>query len=147
MPGSGGIVILAADLVAGLLQTREGEAIEITVYKSRTCGCCNKWIDHLEDNGFRVNAVNRSDMPQGKAKLGVNEKVASCHTAVVGDYLAEGHVPADVVKRLLKERPDVKGILVPGMPIGSPGMDGPNPQHYSIVPFDSLGSTGVYEFR
>lgn len=92
--GGSGIVLLAVVLVAGLLQTRESEAIEITVYKSPTCGCCNKWIDHLEDNGFRVNAVNRPDMHQVKAQLGVNENVASCHTAVAGDYLVEGNMPA-----------------------------------------------------
>ena len=93
---------------------------EMTVYKSPTCGCCGKWITHMEENGFQVNAVDVLEMNIVKQKYGVSRELASCHTAVVDGYVVEGHVPADDVKRLLSEKPDVMGLSVPGMPVGSP---------------------------
>jgi hypothetical protein len=98
---------------------------EVEVWKSPTCGCCNDWIKHLEANGFKVKAVNVPDSRHVRAKFGMPAKLGSCHTALVGGYVVEGHVPAREIKRLLKDKPGALGITVPGMPIGSPGMDGP----------------------
>lgn len=98
---------------------------EVEVWKSPTCGCCNDWIKHLEDNGFKVKAVNVPDSRHVRARFGMPAKLGSCHTALVGGYVVEGHVPAREIKRLLREKPNALGISVPGMPIGSPGMDGP----------------------
>lgn len=119
----------------------------VTVYKSPTCGCCSKWVSHLEANGFRVEALDVDDMTAVKQRYGIPATLGSCHTAVVGDYVVEGHVPADLVHRMLKEKPTgVAGIAVPGMPIGSPGMEGPNPQPYSVIAFGS-GGEWVYANR
>ena len=112
----------------------------VEVFKSSTCGCCNKWVKHLEDNGFLVEAANVTDLAQVKERAGVPGSLASCHTAIIDGYVVEGHVPVNDLKRLLEERPDVLGISVPGMPIGSPGMEGPNPQSYDVVAFTEDGS-------
>ncbi|HXW07509.1 MAG TPA: DUF411 domain-containing protein [Vicinamibacterales bacterium] len=114
------------------------------VYLSPTCGCCSKWVEHLKAAGFAVTSTVTPDLESVPARLRVPERLKSCHTAVVGSYLVEGHIPADVVQRLLRERPAIEGIAVPGMPIGSPGMEGPNPQPYIIVAFRKDGT--VYEF-
>jgi hypothetical protein len=119
-------------------------AAEVTVYKSATCGCCNAWIRHLEANGFAVRAHNVSDLDAYKRRHGVTPQLAACHTAVVGGYVVEGHVPAADIRRLLAERPKVKGIAVPGMPMGSPGMEGPTREPYSTVTFDEAGRTKVF---
>jgi hypothetical protein len=121
-------------------------APSVTVYKSPTCGCCTKWVDHMRANGFDVAATNVEDMAVVKQKYGVPDKVGSCHTSLVGGYVIEGHVPADVVKRLLAERPKVAGLAVPGMPASAPGMDIPG-QPYTIVGFDRAGQFTVYERR
>ena len=121
-------------------------APSVTVYKSPTCGCCTKWVDHMRANGFVVTATNVEDMAAVKQKYGVPDKVGSCHTSLVGGYVIEGHVPADVVKRLLAERPKVAGLAVPGMPASAPGMDIPG-QPYTIVGFDRAGQLTVYERR
>ena len=118
----------------------------VTVYKSPTCGCCTKWVDHMRANGFDVTATNVEDMAAVKQKYGVPDKAGSCHTSLVGGYVIEGHVPADVVKRLLAERPKVAGLAVPGMPASAPGMDIPG-QPYTIVGFDRTGQLTVYERR
>lgn len=94
-----------------------------------------------------MTAIDRRDLGEIKERLGIRREMASCHTARVGDYLVEGHVPADVIRRLLKERPDVVGLAVPGMPVGSPGMEGPNLQRYDILTFDKQGHTAVYASR
>lgn len=117
---------------------------EITVYKSPTCGCCSKWVDHLKANGFAVRAEDVRDVNAVKARYGVMPHLASCHTAVVDGYIVEGHVPAETIKRLLRERPAVKGVTVPGMPVGSPGMEGPNPERYDVLTFDAEGRSQVY---
>lgn len=124
-----------------------GEA-EVVVYKSPTCGCCNGWIDHMRESGFEVEAVDvdYTQLGQRKTDAGIPHDLGSCHTAVVDGYSVEGHVPAAVVARLLKERPaDVVGIAVPGMPIGSPGMEGPNPQAYDVIGIRKDGSRYVFE--
>lgn len=95
----------------------------VTVWFSPTCGCCKKWVSHLEENGFTVHSEARQDMAWLKHQLGIPENMASCHTARVGDYLIEGHVPASDIRRLLKEKPQATGLAAPGMPAGSPGME------------------------
>ena len=112
----------------------------IEVFKSSTCGCCKGWVAHLEANGFTVTATDVADTAAVKERAGVPPVLASCHTAFVDGYVVEGHVPADDIKRLLAERPKVAGIAVPGMPVGSPGMEGPNPQPFDVVAFDEEGS-------
>jgi hypothetical protein len=109
----------------------------IEVWKSPTCGCCNDWIKHLEASGFRVQATHVADARLVRARLGMPAQFGSCHTALVGGYVVEGHVPAREIKRLLREKPAALGIAVPGMPIGSPGMDGP--EYRGVVePYDVL---------
>lgn len=127
---------LAPEPAAGVLQ----------VYKSPTCGCCGEWIEHLEAEGFQVEVVDRPDMMAVKAELGLPGEMASCHTGIIDGYLVEGHVPADDIQRLLAERPDVKGIAVPGMPVGSPGMEieGQPADPYDVLVFDDRGRTEVY---
>jgi hypothetical protein len=121
--------------------------IEIEVWKSPTCGCCKDWVAHMEANGFRVR-VHDVGNTAARSRLGLAEKFGSCHTARVGRYAIEGHVPAQDVLRLLRERPQGLGLAVPGMPVGSPGMDGPayggrrDPFNVLLVAAD--GSSSVF---
>ena len=118
---------------------------DIIVYKSETCGCCNDWIDHLEDNNFIVETFNREDMNLVKLQLGgVPSNLQSCHTAKIGDYIVEGHVHAEQITRMLKEKPDIKGLSVPGMPMGSPGMEGYRNDTYDVLAFNDDDSFTVY---
>ena len=121
---------------------------EAVVYKSPTCGCCTGWIEHLRANGFEAEPVDLeqyAELSAKKAEHGVPSQLASCHTARIGGYTIEGHVPAEVVARLLREQPDdIVGLAVPGMPIGSPGMEGPNPEVYDVIAFDEAGNQSVY---
>lgn len=133
---------LAGAALGALGQARAAPVID--VYKSETCGCCGKWIDHLRANGFAVRAHNVSDSSLYRAKFGVPEALGSCHTATVGGYALEGHVPAREVRRLLAERPKAKGLAVPGMPPGSPGMDGPRADPYAVLLIDGRGRTTVF---
>jgi hypothetical protein len=112
-------------------------AAEIHVFKSPTCGCCNDWIRHLEANGFKVSVTDVPDSRHARARLGMPAKLGSCHTALAAGYVIEGHVPAREIKRLLRERPNALGVSVPGMPIGSPGMDGPE-YRGEFDPYDVL---------
>jgi len=100
---------------------------QVEVWKTATCGCCKDWVKHLQDQGFQVKTheVTEAARAARRAELGLADKFGSCHTAMVGGYVVEGHVPAQDIRRLLKERPLALGLSVPGMPIGSPGMDGP----------------------
>ena len=116
----------------------------ITVYKDPGCGCCKNWIEHLIKHGYRVDAKDTPAMAEIKRTLGVPEALTACHTAVVNGYLIEGHVPAADIARLLKEKPKVAGLAVPGMPMGSPGMEGPRQQHYQVLSFDKSGKTKVF---
>lgn len=116
----------------------------VAVFKSPTCGCCAKWVEHLRGNGFAPAATNVDDINAVKSKHNVPRSLHSCHTALVGGYVIEGHVPASDIKRLLKERPAISGLAVAGMPIGSPGMEGPNPQRYDVLSFDKQGKTRVF---
>ena len=124
-----------------------GEGPEIEVFKTPTCGCCGKWVAHLEASGFNVTTQNMNDLSQLKAENNVPPRLSSCHTAFVDGYVVEGHVPADVIFRLLKERPDVTGITVPGMPQGSPGMETGHIQRYEVLTFDADGEITVFEIR
>ena len=118
----------------------------VTVYKSETCGCCNDWVDHLKEAGFEVTAMNRDDMNSVKSQLGVPVQLASCHTAVVGKYVVEGHVPAASIRRLLDEDANIRGLAVPGMPTGSPGMEVPGrpADRYDVIAFSTKG-TAVFD--
>jgi hypothetical protein len=116
----------------------------IAVYKSATCGCCAKWVEHLRATGFAPAATNVSDLAEVKTKYHVPQAVQSCHTAVVSGYVIEGHVPAADIRRLLKERPAISGLAVAGMPSGSPGMEGSSPRRYEVLAFDAQGKTTVY---
>jgi len=117
----------------------------LTVYKSKTCGCCGKWVEHMRANGFKVTVNEVVSTAEYRQKYGVPEKLQSCHTAVVNGYSIEGHVPAAEIQRLLKEKPKAKGLAVPGMPAGSPGMEGPRHDAYSVVSFDGGGILSVYQ--
>lgn len=117
----------------------------VNVYKSPSCGCCNDWIKHLETNGFKVRTHDTDDVVSHKYRLGVPPGYGSCHTAEVGGYLVEGHVPAREIRRLLKERPKARGLTVPGMPIGSPGMEqGARRDPYEVLLITPQGDTRVY---
>lgn len=118
---------------------------EITVFRSPTCGCCGQWIEHAEAAGFTVKDEVTEDMGAIKQQYGVPENLTSCHTTVVGDYVIEGHIPAEDVQRLLSEKPDVAGIAVPGMPIGSPGMEsGDYVEPYTVFAFTESGETAPF---
>ncbi len=125
------------------------DAPVLTVYKSATCECCADWAEHLRESGFRVEIVEGDDVAQTRAQLGVPFRLLSCHSATVDGYVLEGHVPADVIAELLRERPKVAGLAVPGMPEGVPGMPeaGPNRPPYEIVAFERNGRTRVYATR
>lgn len=116
----------------------------ITVYKTPTCGCCTNWVDHVRKAGYHVVAIDQNDLSDVKQRLGVSQQLSSCHTATVGGYVVEGHVPAQDIARLLADRPNVVGIAVPGMPAGSPGMEGFYSERYSVLTFDKAGATKVF---
>jgi len=122
---------------------------QVIVYKSATCGCCSKWVEHMQENGFDVKAVDVDDINKVKRDNGVPAAAESCHTGLVNGYVVEGHVPADAVQKMLKEKPAIAGIGVPGMPMGSPGMEVPGGQKdsYNILSFDRSGKTAVYQKR
>ncbi|HEV7589352.1 MAG TPA: DUF411 domain-containing protein, partial [Longimicrobium sp.] len=123
-------------------------APQLVVYKDPSCGCCSKWVEHMRDNGFPVEAHDTAGVDGIKDRAGVPLAARSCHTGLVGGYAIEGHVPAEVVRRLLREHPaDVAGLAVPGMVTGSPGMEGGTPQHYDVIAFTRDGRTSVYEKR
>lgn len=117
----------------------------VTVYKSPTCGCCGLWAQHMEREGFRVETVDTDRLAAVRDSLGVPGDLSACHTATVGGYTVEGHVPAAEVRRLLAERPRARGLVVPGMPLGSPGMEqGDARQPYDVLLIDDAGEAAVY---
>lgn len=141
------LVPAAVVLLAGLgLSAAALAAPEVMVYKSPYCGCCEKWVAHMEIAGFTVHTQNVGDIGAIKAKFGISGNLASCHTAVVdGKHVVEGHVPADLVKRMMADDDDVVALAVPGMPAGSPGMETPNPVSFQVVAAYADGRTEVYE--
>lgn len=140
--------LLSAVLLATSLAGQAEEAVsdkEITVYRSPTCGCCGKWIDHVKQNRFIVKDIVSNDMQAIKQKYGVPANLASCHTAVVDGYIVEGHVPATDIEKLLETKPDVVGISAPGMPMGSPGMEmGSRADDFDVMSFDKAGNVKVF---
>lgn len=114
------------------------------VYKTPSCGCCSLWVDHMREAGFEVDARDLNDIIPVKIDAGVPPRMSSCHTTLIDGYVVEGHIPAEHVKRLLEERPDVVGIAVPGMPIGSPGMEGIGARPYQVLSWDRQGNVEVY---
>ncbi len=141
------LALIAFAVGTFFIAQKPGQAADIVVYKSPSCGCCGKWIEHLKENGYSVEVHNQWDMDSIKASIGIPAKVKSCHTAKVGDYVIEGHVPADLIAKLLRDKPAVKGLAVPGMPMGSPGMEGPRKDDYNVLTFDADGHTTVYARR
>ncbi len=142
---SGGDSAPTADGVRAAL-TAAAERPVMTVYKTPTCGCCTAWAERMVDAGFEVETVDLPDLSAIKRDLGIPPGVASCHTATVGGYAIEGHVPASDVRRLLAEQPDAAGLSVPGMPIGSPGMEVPGraPDNYDVLLVGRDGRTSVF---
>jgi len=147
------ILALAAALVTISLTTaavRNGSSAPpakkptITVYKDPNCGCCKNWIAYLAKHGYTVVAKDTPGMTEIKHSLGVPDALTACHTAVVNGYLIEGHVSAEDIDRLLATKPTIAGIAVPGMPMSSPGMDGPRTQGYQVLSFDKTGHTKVF---
>jgi hypothetical protein len=124
-----------------------GATPTIAVYKTPQCGCCTAWVHHVERAGFPTEVLDLPDLAPIKQQYGITREVASCHTSIVDGYVVEGHVPADAIARLLRERPDIAGIAVAGMPMGSPGMEGPFRDAYDIVALGRDGSRSVWERR
>ena len=116
----------------------------MTVYKDPDCGCCKSWVEYMRKHGYRVETKDTRDLDQINATVGVPAKLAGCHTALVGGYVISGHVPAEDIARLLKTKPKIVGLAVPGMPAGSPGMEGPPPVHYQVIAFERSGKTSVF---
>ncbi len=143
-----GVVAATLFTVGGLLATQQNSnAADIVVYKNPSCGCCKAWIKHLQENDYTVEVKNRNDVSTIKKELGVPSNLQSCHTAKVDGYVVEGHVPADLIAKLQREKPQIKGLAVPGMPMGSPGMEGPHKDAYNVISFDADGKTKVYASR
>ena len=119
----------------------------MTVYKTPTCGCCKNWVEHIQQAGISVEVHDLPDLTEIKNEAGVPGDARSCHTAIVDGYAIEGHVPAAAIKRLLQERPAVAGLAVPGMPVGSPGMEVPGqaPDRYDVIAFQRDGSSSVFK--
>lgn len=135
-------------LLLGLFSTLFAETLPpVTVYKSKYCGCCGEWIKHMEQNGFNVTTIETEALNEIKIKYGIPAPLASCHTALIGNFLVEGHTPASSIKRFLKDAPkNAVGLAVPGMPLGSPGMEQGNmKQPYDVLAFDKQGNTVVFE--
>jgi hypothetical protein len=134
-----------------IAQQKPAAGPSVDVFKSPTCGCCSKWVEHMRKAGFTVHVTDMPDpeLQKIKARYGVPESAHSCHTARVQGFTVEGHVPPSEVKRLLKEKPAVKGIAVAGMPLGSPGMEvsGMKPHPYNVLTFDARGGTKVYSVQ
>jgi hypothetical protein len=153
MIGLGNVMrVVSAFALLGLMSAHTNHAsaakpIAIKVYKTPQCGCCKGWVKHLQANGFQVETFDMPDLSSVKQKYGVAPALQACHTAVVNGYVVEGHVPADVIMKLLKEHPAVAGIAVPGMPSGSPGMEGALKQKYDVYTFDRAGHTKVFAHK
>lgn len=138
-------LLLIAGFSLELAAEEAGKPMEMTVYRSPTCGCCGKWLEHAKQNGFKINDVISEDMDAIKARFGIPEKLASCHTAVVDGYVVEGHVPAADIQKMLQTKAKVAGIAAPGMPMGSPGMEmGGRQDPYNVVSFDKEGKAEVF---
>lgn len=128
-----------------LLSSAAAANPEIEIFKSPSCGCCTKWADYLKDNGFDVKLKETENLNPIKMNARIPAGKGSCHTAFIDGYVIEGHVPAEDIKRLIEEKPDAQGLTVPGMPIGSPGMEmGARKDAYQVLIFQKDGSTEVF---
>lgn len=140
--------LLAAALATATLNLQAQSLPLVEVWKDPNCGCCKDWVKHLKVNGFRVKVYDEGNTAARK-RLGLPDKLGSCHTAKVAHYVVEGHVPAADIQRLLRERPQAIGLAVPGMPVGSPGMDGPEyggrKDRYDVLLVAANGTTRVYQ--
>jgi hypothetical protein len=128
----------------GLADAGTRDTNTIVVYKSPTCGCCTKWVEHLQRDGFHVEVHDTEDVETVKDGSGVPAGLRSCHTAIAGRYVIEGHVPASDIRRLLRQGPAIAGLAVPGMPVGSPGMEGARSERYDVVTFGGPGASRVF---
>jgi hypothetical protein len=137
----------AAAAIAFPAVLRAAAGIPMVVYKDPNCGCCTKWVGLMRSAGFEVSTRDTADMAAIKTRYKVPAELGSCHTAMVGGYVVEGHVPADLINRLLKEKPKVLGLAVPGMPMGSPGMEAPTKDAYEVLTFNAAGKTSVFARR
>jgi hypothetical protein len=141
-------LLAALSLAALLATTASAQApgrMKMTVYKSPTCGCCAKWVEHMKKAGFDLAVTDTDNVSLIKAEHKVPSNLAACHTAIVNGYVVEGHVPEDVIRKMLAEKPRISGIAVAGMPMGAPGMETEGvPQSYDVMAFDATGATRVY---
>ena len=140
-----GLIATASLSLASAVRAETSPSIHVS--KDPNCGCCNGWVAHLRRNGFAVSVTDTADVSNVKARLGVPAELASCHTAEIAGYVIEGHVPAQAITRLLAERPDALGLAVPGMPIGSPGMEGGTQETYDVILFSKHGQRSFGHFR
>jgi hypothetical protein len=145
-------VLAAAAIGLGAAVTRDAvpgdvQPTVMTVYKSPACGCCAKWVEHIKASGIQVKTIDIEDLAEIKAASGVPSTLQTCHTAVIQGYVIEGHVPADVVQQLLRDKPAIAGVAVPGMPLGSPGMEGLPKRAYDVIAWDKSGKTRVFAHR
>ena len=146
----GGAAVALATRAERAIALPVSKPVRLTVYKSPTCGCCKMWVTHAQQvlPGYDIRTIDMDDLTEIKKQAGVPESLQSCHTILAGPYVFEGHVPADLIKRFLAESPKALGLAVPGMPMGSPGMDmGGRKQPYDVLLFDKSGKTRVYAKR
>jgi hypothetical protein len=139
--GAGAVLATAPSLLRAL-----AAPLKMTVYKSPTCGCCKEWVTYMQGQGFETDVKEMNDLADIKRSFGVPAKLESCHTAFVGGYVVEGHVPADLVKRILAERPKIVGLSAPGMPADAPGM-GTGKTPYDVIAWDKAGKTSIFAKR
>ena len=143
-----GLMVLGCSEASGkpAAKAATSAAPKMTTYKDPNCGCCGKWVEAARAAGFDVSVIETTDIMAVKTKVGVPDEVTSCHTTIAGRYIVEGHVPFDAVKRLLKLRPAIKGIGVPGMPAGAPGMEHPSgrAQPFDVLAFDAAGKVSRF---
>jgi hypothetical protein len=140
------VLLGAAPLGLGLPAAAE-PAAAITVHRDPSCGCCGAWVAHLRQAGFAAKVIETRELDAVKQRLGVPSELAACHTAEVQGYVVEGHVPASAIRKLLAERPQAAGLAVPGMPVGSPGMEGGEPETYDVVLFGPQGRRTFARYR
>lgn len=139
------IILLLSTGVAYAESKQTEKPIDIVVHRSPTCSCCGKWVEHLKQNNFNVKDIVSDEVQVVKDKYGVTQELASCHTAIVEGYVVEGHVPANDIKKLLKNKTDVIGLTVPGMPSGTPGMEmGGKKDAYQVISFDKKNQRQVF---
>jgi hypothetical protein len=138
------LVGLVLTAFMAMVSPRAAQAVEITVYKSAQCGCCGNWVKYMRARGYKLAVRNMDNLDAVKKMAGVPDRFQSCHTALVDGYVVEGHVPAADVARLLAERPKARGIAVPGMPMGSPGMEGRMSERYHVVLFGGPGGAKIF---